>query len=160
MKKTIPAFTLAFSLLASSYGIATQAYAAQPVDQPVNITTMPLKQAGKAPIPGNDFASSARKDTIKIARKRRTPGIRHRPGKRPPLKRSRRSRRGTHRGIQIGVGIAILAIIAAEAARSNGYDRAMRRCARNYRSFDRETGTYVTYGGRVKLCPYLAPHVR
>ena len=159
MQKTIPAFTLAICLLASSYGTATQAFAAQAVDQPINRTTMSFPQAGNVLIPGNDFAVSP-KDTIKIAQKRRAPGMRQRPRKRPPLKRNKRSRRGIHRGIEIGVGIAILAIIAAEAARSDGYDRAMRRCARDYRSFDWETGTYVTYGGRVRLCPYLGPYVR
>lgn len=32
---------------------------------------------------------------------------------------------------------------------------AKRKCARRFRSFDWYSGTYVTYGGRVRLCPYL-----
>lgn len=34
-------------------------------------------------------------------------------------------------------------------------DDAVERCAARYRSFDRRTGTFVTYGGQRKLCPYL-----
>jgi hypothetical protein len=32
---------------------------------------------------------------------------------------------------------------------------AMSRCAKAFRSFDPATGTYVTYGGEVRRCPYL-----
>jgi|GEM_PF-6715495 len=32
---------------------------------------------------------------------------------------------------------------------------AKRKCARRFKSFDWYSGTYVTYGGRVRLCPYL-----
>lgn len=32
---------------------------------------------------------------------------------------------------------------------------AKRKCARRYKSFDWHSGTYVTYGGRVRVCPYL-----
>jgi hypothetical protein len=28
-------------------------------------------------------------------------------------------------------------------------------CADRFRSFDPGTGTYVTYGGEVRVCPYL-----
>jgi hypothetical protein len=31
----------------------------------------------------------------------------------------------------------------------------MARCAARFRSFDRETGTYVTFGGELRVCPYL-----
>ena len=34
-------------------------------------------------------------------------------------------------------------------------EEAMRRCAATFRSFDAETGTYVTYRGEVRRCPYL-----
>ncbi len=32
---------------------------------------------------------------------------------------------------------------------------AMQRCAETFRSFDPSTGTYVTYGGETRTCPYL-----
>jgi hypothetical protein len=31
----------------------------------------------------------------------------------------------------------------------------MQRCADTFRSFDSRTGTYVTYAGETRLCPYL-----
>lgn len=34
-------------------------------------------------------------------------------------------------------------------------DDAVERCEARYRSFDRRTGTFMTYGGERKLCPYL-----
>jgi hypothetical protein len=34
-------------------------------------------------------------------------------------------------------------------------DDAVARCAARFRSFNPRTGTYVTYGGETKLCPYL-----
>jgi len=32
---------------------------------------------------------------------------------------------------------------------------AMQRCAETFRSFDASTGTYVTYDGETRICPYL-----
>ncbi|MFV0294825.1 MAG: BA14K family protein [Hyphomicrobiaceae bacterium] len=32
---------------------------------------------------------------------------------------------------------------------------AIERCADRFRSFNRRTGTYITYGGVERLCPYL-----
>lgn len=34
-------------------------------------------------------------------------------------------------------------------------DDAVARCASQFRSFDVRTGTYTTYEGEVRLCPYL-----
>ena len=34
-------------------------------------------------------------------------------------------------------------------------DDDVERCAARYRSFDRRTGTFLTYGGERRLCPYL-----
>ena len=31
----------------------------------------------------------------------------------------------------------------------------MQRCAETFRSFDPQTGTYVTYQGETRFCPYL-----
>jgi hypothetical protein len=31
----------------------------------------------------------------------------------------------------------------------------MQRCSETFRSFDPTTGTYVTYGGETRVCPYI-----
>jgi hypothetical protein len=31
----------------------------------------------------------------------------------------------------------------------------MQRCSETFRSFDPVTGTYVTYGGETRVCPYI-----
>lgn len=92
-------------------------------------------------------------ETIRVAAKKGRRGIRrfHR-------RRSLRRRRALRTGIAIGVGIAIVGIIASQSVKSASFRAAMRRCALRYRSFDWETGTYVTYDGRVRLCPYLRPY--
>ena len=83
--------------------------------------------------------------------------------------------RGYGRGIGIGLGVGVLgAIIASEAYRPragyyydddaydgpyyypSGYSGDPRAvCARNFRSFEWNTGLYTTYGGEKRLCPYL-----
>jgi hypothetical protein len=35
------------------------------------------------------------------------------------------------------------------------YRDGMQRCAETFRSFDPPTGTYVTYDGETRLCPFL-----
>jgi BA14K-like protein len=58
-------------------------------------------------------------------------------------------------------GLAAGAIIGGTLAQrpyeSYGYgdDDAFARCAATYRSFDPATGTYTTYGGETRTCPYL-----
>lgn len=74
------------------------------------------------------------------------------------------------RGVGIGLGIGIIGgLIAAEAYRSApayAYDEEVyddappagdprEACARQFRSFDWNTGTYTLYSGEKKLCPYL-----
>lgn len=46
-------------------------------------------------------------------------------------------------------------IIAPAIAEGRATDEAMARCAAEFRSFDARTGTYVRYGGEVRICPYL-----
>ncbi|MBI1383946.1 MAG: hypothetical protein GC150_03425 [Rhizobiales bacterium] len=92
-----------------------------------------------------------------------------------PLIRVARRGRNFRRGLAIGVGALVLGtIIANEAARSRAhayddYDYRPRprhrgrdyylyqkeRCAAEFRSFDWETETYITYSGYEKRCPYL-----
>ena len=59
-------------------------------------------------------------------------------------------------------GLAAGAVIGgALGQRSYGYDGGggsedgMARCSANFRSFDPSTGTYTTYGGETRRCPYL-----
>jgi len=76
------------------------------------------------------------------------------------------------RGVGVGIGLGIVGgILAAEAYRSApgyaydedvydgpppGYTGDPRElCARNFRSFEWNTGLYTTYSGEKKLCPYL-----
>lgn len=43
---------------------------------------------------------------------------------------------------------------------SSAWRRAMARCYEDFRSFNPRTGTYVTYSGERRLCPYLRPFMR
>ena len=79
------------------------------------------------------------------------------------IKVKRRGRRGHHRrghrhgygaGALIG-GIIVGTIIAAAIRERRAGDDDLRRCAYEFRSFDPVTGTYVTYEGEERVCPYL-----
>ncbi len=58
-----------------------------------------------------------------------------------------------------GLGAALtLGLVGALVA--SGIDRAaaedrIARCESQFRSFDRSSGTYTTYGGETRVCPYL-----
>jgi hypothetical protein len=47
------------------------------------------------------------------------------------------------------------AIIAPAILEGRASEEAMAQCAAEFRSFDARTGTYVRYGGEVRVCPYL-----
>jgi hypothetical protein len=148
MKRPITVSALVLALLASPLGLGPEAHAV------AGRATAPagLVQGGGAerlPVAKGAMAERA----IIVAQRHGRPD-----GGRPPM-RQERPRHGNHNGIEIGVGIAILAIIAASIAKSSGYKSAVRKCARDYRGFDRESGTYVTRSGNVRLCPYLEPYV-
>jgi hypothetical protein len=70
----------------------------------------------------------------------------------------RHHRRGGNAALGIGLGI-IGGLIVSEALRSapGYYDGADARelCARNFRSFEWDTGMYTTYEGERRVCPYL-----
>jgi hypothetical protein len=56
------------------------------------------------------------------------------------------------------VGVLVGAAIASQSTgrrHHSGYQAAKRRCDRNYRSYDWDSDTFVTYSGKVKLCPYV-----
>ncbi len=54
-------------------------------------------------------------------------------------------------GLAIGIVGALIAKGVTEASARDRFDR----CARDFRSFDYETGTIITRSGRETLCPYL-----
>jgi hypothetical protein len=47
------------------------------------------------------------------------------------------------------------AIIAPAILEGRATEEAITQCTTEFRSFDARTGTYVTYGGEVRVCPYL-----
>jgi hypothetical protein len=63
-------------------------------------------------------------------------------------------RRGYGAGAIIG-GIIAGTLIAAAIRERRAGDDDMRRCAYEFRSFDPVTGTYITYEGEERICPYL-----
>ncbi len=46
-------------------------------------------------------------------------------------------------------------IIAPAILEGRATEEAMAQCTAEFRSFDARTGTYVMYGGKVRVCPYL-----
>lgn len=74
--------------------------------------------------------------------------------RRGPYRRGYRYRRGYGAGALIG-GIIVGTIIAAAIRERRAGDDDMRRCAYEFRSFDPVTGTYITYEGEERVCPYL-----
>ena len=67
-------------------------------------------------------------------------------------------RRGYRRGYGAGAligGIIAGTLIAAAIRERRAGDDDMRRCAYEFRSFDPVTGTYITYEGEERVCPYL-----
>jgi hypothetical protein len=63
-------------------------------------------------------------------------------------------RRGWGPGALFG-GIVAGALIAAAISEGRADDRDMRRCARDFRSFDPRSGTYINRYGEERICPYL-----
>lgn len=62
-------------------------------------------------------------------------------------------------GVAVGVIGSIIAHGAAEAHRDRDYyddeEWRWRKCDREFRSFEWDTGMYTTYSGHRRLCPYL-----
>lgn len=65
-----------------------------------------------------------------------------------------RRHRGWNPGAAIVGGVAA-AIIAGAIVEGRARGDDVERCAAEFRSFDPRSGTYVTYGGEVRVCPYL-----
>ncbi|HEY1246897.1 MAG TPA: hypothetical protein VGF29_18900 [Hyphomicrobiaceae bacterium] len=116
----------------------------------------PVAAAPAAPMPPNVAQAQAGSTVTKVHRYRSYHRHHHHRGS----------------GIGVGIGLGIIGgIIASEAYRSApayaydedvydgpppGYTGDPRElCARNFRSFEWNTGLYTTYSGEKKLCPYL-----
>jgi len=105
--------------------------------------------ANAAPLPKPGIEKS--ENITKVQRRGRgwRRGYRYRRG---PYRRG--YRRGYGAGALIG-GIIAGTIIAAAIREGRARDYDMRRCAYEFRSFDPVTGTYITYEGEERICPYL-----
>jgi hypothetical protein len=106
---------------------------------------LPASLAAAAPLPGPVVSDSH--GGVTLVRDRRGRGHRH----------HRRRHRGGDGWGAAGIIGAIVAgtIIAAAIQEGRADERDMERCAEEYRSFDWETGTYITYDGEERICPYL-----
>ncbi|SDO06044.1 BA14K-like protein [Filomicrobium insigne] len=63
--------------------------------------------------------------------------------------------RHRNRGAAIIGGVIAGALIAGAIREGRASSSAIERCEDRFRSFDRRTGTYTTYGGETRVCPYL-----
>lgn len=63
--------------------------------------------------------------------------------------------RHRRRGAAVIGGVIAGALIAGAIREGRASSSAVERCEDRFRSFDRRTGTYTTYGGDTRVCPYL-----
>ena len=53
------------------------------------------------------------------------------------------------------MAIGLIGSLIANGLSEGAAHSAIDRCDARYRSFNRSTGLYTTYGGEKRLCPYL-----
>ncbi|KWT64312.1 hypothetical protein APY04_3324 [Hyphomicrobium sulfonivorans] len=63
--------------------------------------------------------------------------------------------RGPATGAAIIGGLIAGALIAGSIREGRAEERDIRRCERDFYSFDRRTGTYINRYGDERICPYL-----
>lgn len=153
----LPALALAALLVA---GLATNSAEASQVPDADGLTAthsdaalaMPTLAAMLEDKPGLTEGEEAKK----VAQRRR--------GRRGRGRRGRGRRgfgRGVGTGLAIGLGAAILSgALSQQRARASEsqIEEAMYRCDAEYRSFNWDTGTVVTYNRGEVICPYLRPY--
>lgn len=119
----------------------------QPASAGIGLPALPTQISAPAVVPAvaggpfTDIRESAKVTEVKWRGKRYYP---------------RRHRRGSSVGA-FGAGLAIGivgALIAKGVSEASARDR-FARCEAEFQSFDPETGTYITYSGEERLCPYL-----
>lgn len=130
-----------FGALAMSVALLTVGAAS-----PASAASGPASFAGAAP---STFSDANRVVTH----------VQYRRGWRGHHHRRHRGWRG-HRRHGINPGAAIIggvaaALIAGAIRDGRARDYDIERCERRFRSFDPTTGTYTTYGGETRVCPYL-----
>jgi len=54
-----------------------------------------------------------------------------------------------------GLAVGIIGALVAKGISEAAAEDRFYRCARDFRSFDPDTGTIITHSGREVLCPYL-----
>lgn len=70
-------------------------------------------------------------------------------------RRHRRHRRGNGGAFGAGLAVGIVGALIAQGISESAAEDRFARCESEFRSFDPSTGTYITYGGEERLCPYL-----
>jgi hypothetical protein len=58
-------------------------------------------------------------------------------------------------GLPLAAGIATTVVVAESVRENRARPSDYERCAAQFRSFNPRTGTYTTYAGEVRICPYL-----
>ncbi|MEO1205494.1 MAG: BA14K family protein [Pseudomonadota bacterium] len=149
----VSVLAVTMGLVTSAPAVSQSANAASVISPGSAVTAMlnGAKAGGTVPALQSQSLDQGRL-VVRVAKKGKRARALHRRRMRA---RSRSRRRAIRQGIAIGIGIAAIAIIANQTANSSNFRAAMRRCDRTYRSFDWETGTYVDYNGRVRVCPFV-----
>jgi len=116
------------------------------------IPSLPVASASAAPLPKSSISKST--DVVQVDRRGRYRG--RYSGRRwgPPPARYYYAPRRNNAGVIIGSIIAG-ALIAAAVQEGRARESDKERCAARFQSFDWETGTYFTYDGEERVCPYL-----
>lgn len=109
---------------------------------PAPSAAVPVAGVVMPAVAGGHFSSGAETAKVIKVRSRRHHWHRHRRGRRGGAFAS---------GLAVGIVGALIAKGVTESAARNRFDR----CARDFRSFDYETGTIITRSGNEVLCPYL-----
>ena len=110
------------------------------------LPALQIVPARAATLPKPGIASDA--NVIQVQRRRGYYGNRRYYGYRG------RGYRGPNPGAVFGAIVAG-ALIAAAIREGRASDDDLIRCEEEFRSFDRETGTYITHEGEERICPYL-----
>lgn len=113
------------------------------------IPSLPIASASAAPLAKPSISKSG--DVVQVQRRGR---YGHRGPRWGPPPRYYYAPRRNNAGVIIGSIIAG-ALIASAIQEGRARETDMERCAARFRSFDWETGTYITYEGEERVCPYL-----
>lgn len=141
---------IAFGLIAGMAIHSSMARNAAPQVTPLTGISAPITNSiGAGVIPRTGVQVTAPQKTFQVAKKR------SKSARRFVKKRRRAHRRARRYNPGAWIAVGIIAALIAEGMAYDDIDYAMQRCAERYYSFDWRTGTYITYDGRERLCPYL-----